>query len=395
MRATIPALAGVALLAAVAAPAHAQDRLTGAAVASGGVVYEQWRSSLSLGTASELSVPLAVVVPLGDRWTVDGYGAYVRGTLTAPRELGSGRTTLNGLTDVKLRAVGQLRGDALVLTLGVNVPTGATKLTADEQGVLAVLAAPALRFRAPAVGTGAGATVGLVTGHQARGWALAAGASFEARGKYAPAEALVAGVDAPELTPGNAVHLSLAADRVAGQSRTTFSVIGDVFTAGRVGDAAGSLAYRPGPAVTAAWQTQLGTRRAATTIYAVERYRSGYTVGGASAANSARNELEGGVQLAATRSPALTLRATVDGRLHSAAAGGAASIASGLGADAATITTAGIRAAGLTLGASYRLGRSAASLEPFVRAQAGRLDFRSATANATGVGAGLSLSARF
>jgi outer membrane receptor protein involved in Fe transport len=49
---------------------------------------------------------------------------------------------LSGLTDVKIRMSGPLVGDRLLLIGGVNLPTGTTRLSADQLNVLQVVGAP-------------------------------------------------------------------------------------------------------------------------------------------------------------------------------------------------------------------------------------------------------------
>ncbi len=67
----------------------------------------------------------------------------------------------------------RLRGDAVLLTIGVGLPTGGKELDADEQAALRVLDAASLRFHAPVIGTGLAATSGIVLTRQFAGWARA------------------------------------------------------------------------------------------------------------------------------------------------------------------------------------------------------------------------------
>jgi hypothetical protein len=119
----------------LAAPAlRAQDRLVGLRALGGGVTVEAVRfggggllqgvpgaaDSLRVRRAAQLTVPVTLAVPLGGVWTVDVTSVYASGAVT----FGGGRATLSGPSDVRVRATGRLGGNALIVTLGANAPTG-------------------------------------------------------------------------------------------------------------------------------------------------------------------------------------------------------------------------------------------------------------------------------
>lgn len=209
-------LTGALLLLAAGVPvasrAQGGGKLVGGVGSDVGVVYESWHfgsdgipqpglatgATSRVSSASQLSVPVSVQVPLGERWSVDASGAFASGTvkLAEPDELtGADEYTLRGMTDVRVRATGRVVGDNLLLTFGVNLPTGKTSLDRGEFAALRVLAAPALSFQSPVLGTGSSATVGAIYARQVAGWAWALGGSFELNRSYAPVT-LVAGLPA-------------------------------------------------------------------------------------------------------------------------------------------------------------------------------------------------------
>ena len=126
------------LVAAHPHTARAQSRLLNAWIASSGAVFENWSMPTAIATtgigggssmiagASQLTIPAAVVVPIVDGWTLDAYSAYVRGEvrLAVPDGIGRRRYRLEGPTDTKLRLVGQLIGESVLLSVGVTAPTG-------------------------------------------------------------------------------------------------------------------------------------------------------------------------------------------------------------------------------------------------------------------------------
>lgn len=397
-------LAGLALLPARASAQ--QERLVDFQTWELDPVFEQWRfptalpeplrggsqpDTLFLRGASEWSLPLAAVIPLGDRWTLDASAAYAMGSVRLARYdsvLATDHLTLNGLTDVKLRATGRLRGDNLLLTLGANLPTGTTRLDAEELTALGVLAAPGLRFQTPALGGGFGATTGIVAARQLRGWAWALGASYELRGKYAPIAALSAGAPSTDLDPGDAVHLSLGTDGLVGQNRMSLSVAADLFGRDRltIGTAGGTrqvVGYRLGPMYSAQWEAELalpGFRDAG--VYAVDVYRTPFTRADGSRPRGAYgNELDAGATGHVGLTRAFSLAVGLDGRWHT-----------GLRIDN-TLATAAIRAGGVMLGLDYT--RGGLTLRPFVHGQTGTIDTGGLRAPGHALAAGLTLATSF
>jgi len=416
------ALAVVAL-----APLQAQERLIERTTARAGAIYENWSFPTAVATTAEnggaelvagvsqLTVPVAVVVGLAPGWTADVYGSYVRGEVRlASTASGSASTRshrLDGLTDTKVRITGQLAGDALQFTAGLTLPTGATKLKSDQLDALSVLAAPGLRLQSPVIGAGAGVTAGLIFSRELGGWATALGGSYEARSTYTPAEALQAGLPAGDLRPGNAVHLSLAGEHVAGALRQLLSVTADLHqhgefrepfvastsssTATIAAPASGSLGLAP--SVSGTYEVSVTTRGTETALFVVGRRRGAYEVDGATVAGSARTEVDAGAQLSRALNSTTAFRLGLDGRYQATSSGaeGNANLATTAGTATTGFSTAGVQAVGATLGLRLGGARSGTSIEPFVRGQVGRMDFRTSTSTMTGLSAGAIIAARF
>ena len=134
----------------------------------------------------QVAVPLNTRFQLQRRWTVDVGGAVSSSTVSLTTS-GTKRTlSLSGLSDLNVRLTGPLKGDALLLTAGVNIPTGSTELDGDATTVLQTVAAPALAMPVGALGLGFGGTVGVLGAREFGNWALALGASLEQRTEYTP-----------------------------------------------------------------------------------------------------------------------------------------------------------------------------------------------------------------
>jgi len=381
--------------------ASGQQRLLDVRSIGSGIVAESWSFSgatpnggaASVVGATQFTVPVTAVVPVTSDWALDAYVAYAHGSVTVDRggSAGQEQLTLSGVNDAKVRLVGKLHGDNLLLTLGASLPSGTTALGPEALEALSVLAAPALRFRTPTLGNGASGTGGLVVAGTKGSWSLAMAGSFEKRGDYAPAEALTSGLGRPALRAGDAIHVSLGADRLLESARQSFTIVGDVYTNGELRDPAAvtDVNFRLGPTVTATYQTEASFDRLESMLYLLERLRGNYSIGGVTVGSSWRAESEIGLMNAIPVNQQLSVRVGIDSRFHTVSPAGSPD------ETIASFATAGIIAGGATLGLQYSARRGELVWEPFVRAQIGQLDFGGPVRHATGASTGLTLTARF
>lgn len=397
MRGAVLRRAGVptAVLAlALAAPAaRAQVPLGGSWGAQAGATFEQWHfacctdatnGGASIATAREWTVPVTAYVPVGPV-ALDVYTAYLHGTITL-RGAGAPTQTLDGFTDTYVRGAFRLAGDALLATVGVNVPTGRTTLDPEQLGVLEVLGAPALRFQTPVLGTGWGGTTGLVYTMRAGTWSWGLGASYEYRGQYSPAQAQALGLGSGDfdLRPGQAIRLSVGADGLVGQSAMSASLASTFYTRDRVGLSAGGTPPAPitlGPMVTGEWQLRAaaGAFRELT-VFAFDRYRVQYSRGGARVDGTDGNELELGTTGSIPLGARTAFVAGLRGRWHT-----------GLSVDT-SLPTAGIVSGGGDVGFTWQTGPL--ELHPAVGGELGRLDTGPSTISVTKLEASFTISAR-
>lgn len=382
----------------------AQGRLVGYRTSAVGPIYERWTfgdglyqtvaaggDSIRIKSASQLTVPISFVVPLGSRWSADVSGAYASGTVS----LASRDTTLNvdhytvtGLTDLRLRATGRVVGDNVVVTLGINLPTGKTGLNTEEFSAIRVLAAPAFAFQTPTLGVGTGATAGVVLARQLAGWAWALGGSYEMRSAYDPVTFV------GTMNPSDALHLSLGADGLLGKHGMTIGLSADLFTKDRltpIESVAGTTQTIPaasvetqlGPIVTADWQLRVASSRfRELTLYVVDRYRTTYKRGGTTVDGSSGNYFDTGIktQLPVARSSELLTQLNFRNQ-------------TGLKSDQ-TLATAAITSVALTLGLVQHLGQGYV-LQPFAQAQTGQIKNGNTSSNAQALSAGLTFGLRF
>jgi hypothetical protein len=380
-----------------AAPLQAQERLVPRRSLAISPVFESWQftDGVRLGSGSarverarQLSLPIAASVALNDQWTVDVATAYASGTVTLDgddAQLGASELTLSGLADVRVRATGRFFDERVLLTIGAVAPSGATDLERQELAALRVLSAPALSFQTPLLGGGAGAIVGVVFARPAGQWGLAAGTSYEYRGRYTPAT-LAAGIPTPDFSPGGVVHFSLGADGLIGRHGATVTASLDVFGNDRLeapdGGAPGQ-GTRLGPVSTFDARLNLATSRfRELSLYVIDRYRTSFKRGDEVVSESSGNYLDAGVHSVYPLGPRTGLLVAVNARHQT-----------GLGFDQG-IQTAAIASGALTLGVAHVLA-GGLELAPFGRAQLGTLESGDESTGVRGLAAGVTLTRRF
>jgi hypothetical protein len=388
-------------------PLVAQDGLFPARSAVVSPVFERWSfgsglrqpssagaGSVELQSASAWSIPIAASVGVSERWTLDVSTSYANGTVrlrAADPETGADDYTLSGFTDVRTRLTGRIVGDAVVATVGANLPSGTTSLDPSEFAALRVLAAPALAMQTPALGTGFGATAGVVLARQLGGWGWAVGASYELRRTYTPI-AFATEAPSPDVDPGDALHLSLGADGLVGQSGMTVALSTDLFTddkfeprAATLGSAVADQAVTThlGPIITLDWQLRVAAPQLRElTVYAVDRYRTPYERGGKRVDQSGGNYLDAGIRAVFPASPSTGVSSTVNVRHQT-----------GLKSDS-TLATAATAGVGVTVGLVRSFG-GGYSLQPFVRGDYAKIKSADASATGTGFAVGVALGRRF
>jgi hypothetical protein len=369
-------------------------RMTDPVSAGLAVQYESWSLGDGLpqdaGGAvvrrvSQLSVPWSVVVPLGERWQLDAGGALASGRVrlaAADSLVGGDRYELSGLTDVRVRLTGHLVGDRVLLTLGGTIPTGRTELDLEQLRAQQVLAAPVFGLSAPVLGTGAAATAGIVVTQPAGRWVWALGASYELHGGYSPL-AVVSDL-AVDFRPSDAVRVSLGGDVVLGQHAMSLGLAAEFYGDDRL-SSPGNDEFEPfderkslGPIFTADWRLDLGVAGfRELSLHVVDRYRTRFSRGDSTVANSAGNYLDAGIRAVPPLGRRTALVAALSVRHQT-----------GLDVDR-SIATAATLGGGLTLGLLQEIGGH--MLQPFVRAQAARFESGDERVTGSSLGAGVAL----
>ena len=229
---------GAALLLAVPA-AGAQSILDPAARVAPTVVAYRFTGGEG-GDVTQSVLPVAVVVPVLDRLTVDVATAYVR----AVSRSGPRSSTITGLTDTQLRATWTGGADAVVLTAGLNLPTGRYAVREHELDAAGRIGNDFLAFPVSSLGDGLAMTMGVAGARGVGAWSVGGGLAARRSSAFDAFE-LEAG--AVRFRPASELRLRVGADRHVGDGRLSLGLTWSTF--GR--DAAGATTYGAGDRVVA------------------------------------------------------------------------------------------------------------------------------------------------
>ena len=190
---------------------------------------------------SELAIPVFVTIPFGSRFTFDVGTSYARARVTT----GSAISEISGLTDTQLRGNLTLGTDFVVLTGGVNLPTGQSTVSLDQLTAAGRIGSDFLAFPISNMGTGLATTGGIAIARPIGSWNIGFGGAFRRSSAYEPFN--VPGDTPLRFQPGNEVRARIGVDRGVGNGRVTLGVTYSAFA----DDAAGNSVYNTGNRVIA------------------------------------------------------------------------------------------------------------------------------------------------
>jgi hypothetical protein len=176
---------------------------------------------------SAFSVPFFVVVPVMPALSVDVGTAFAMASLERRSRDASGNVTttkseLSGLTDTQLRANYTFGQDFVVLTAGVNLPTGSATVNPDQIDAATRIGSDFLMFPVSGFGSGFGVTGGAAVARPMGEWNFGFGASVRQSSKYEPFRD-ASGVATP-FQPGPEYRARLGLDRPFGTGRMSFGL---------------------------------------------------------------------------------------------------------------------------------------------------------------------------
>ncbi|HVZ47380.1 MAG TPA: hypothetical protein VG916_01240 [Gemmatimonadaceae bacterium] len=214
----------IALLALGAAPLGAQG-LSDASVL-GGPQYVSYKIGLSGAekTVTQLSVPIAFVLPVTERFTVDVSSAWADSRVSSD---GVESSKISGLTDTQLRGNLSMFDGSAIFTLGVNIPTGMYKVPDAQQEAAGQIGSDFLLYPVSSMGSGTAMTGGVAIARSLGDWNLGFGGSF----RYSqPFDAYQIQDAVLRFEPGSETRVRVGLDRAVGDGRISFAGTYSTFT---------------------------------------------------------------------------------------------------------------------------------------------------------------------
>jgi hypothetical protein len=197
---------------------------------------------------SEFTLPVYVLLPVTSHLSFDVGTSYTHAEVKSSGG-SQGSSSISGLTDTQVRANYTLGSDFVVLTAGVNIPTGQSTVNADQLAAASLIGNDFLSFPISNMGTGLGATGGIAIARPVGQWSVGIGASARKSASYDPFDAST-GVGDRHYQPGNEYRVRGGIDRAFGTGRVnlglTYSKFGD--------DDLGGSVYNTGDR----WLSQVG-----------------------------------------------------------------------------------------------------------------------------------------
>jgi len=185
---------------------------------------------------SEFSVPFFVVVPITSSFGFDVGTSWAQSRVEQTGTAQKTTSTISGLTDTQVRANYVLGNDFIVITAGLNLPTGKSTVPVSEQVAAGLIGNDFLAFPISSMGTGLGGTGGIALARPVGDWNLGLGLSMRRSAQYDPFDAT--GATALHYQPGNEYRARVGLDRGVGTGRftvgVTYSTFGDDNLAGSI-----------------------------------------------------------------------------------------------------------------------------------------------------------------
>ncbi len=206
------------VLLAAAAPLAAQDPSATAAIIDPQFVSYKFGTGAAAPSITQFSVPFAVIVPFSDRFNIDISSSYANSQVKTP---GLATSTITGLTDTQIRGNFTIGDQAAIVTIGLNLPTGAYTVPLAQQAAAEQIGNEFLVYPVTSMGNGLAATGGIGFAQTMGAWNLGVGGSF----RYSTAfDAYQTAASPLRFTPGDEFRLRVGLDRPVGDGSYNLSV---------------------------------------------------------------------------------------------------------------------------------------------------------------------------
>ena len=157
---------------------------------------------------TEFVVPLSFVIPINRSLTINAV------TSSAFAQMNSASQHLFGMTDTRILGSFVTADNHLLITGGVTVPTGNTRLEGDQSSITSALAEYSLNFRVPSFGQGFSANIAGLYAFQAGDFILGGGAGFVYKNGFKPYKSIDA-----KYKPGTEISVNIGGETNVGNRR--------------------------------------------------------------------------------------------------------------------------------------------------------------------------------
>ena len=189
------------------------------------LVYQSWTIEDSAGAQTKLTqwvVPIMAYIPVHDNWEVIFSSSTAGSTVDLDN---SSNTDLSGLNDTRISVYTSFLNDRLMLSMGLNLPTGKKALTNEEVGVTGWLTESFLNFPIKNYGEGFGINFEAGYARTVDIYSFGMGAGYIFKTAYEPLD----GTD--DYKPGNQLRLggfgSFNNDQILGSLSMVYYIFAD------------------------------------------------------------------------------------------------------------------------------------------------------------------------
>ncbi len=173
-------------------------------------------------TVEQSAIPIAMIVPLSSRLTFDVATAFATSRVTSDNAV----SEISGLTDTQLRFNYTIGTDAVVLTAGLNVPTGQYEVAQDAIAAAGQIGNDFLAMPVSSYGNGIAGTGGIAIARPVGDWNVGVGASFRKSTEFGAFEQ---SADVLRFQPADEIRVRVGVDRLAFGGRVVLGVIYSAF----------------------------------------------------------------------------------------------------------------------------------------------------------------------
>lgn len=178
---------------------------------STGLAYQNWSFSNADDPLQQLVFPISISVPIGERISFD--------LRTFQTNNQYGNDELTGFSDIKFRGKCLLLDNRLLISTGINLPTGKNKLNQQEFIISSITAMPFLKMAVPHLGSGFDLNFSLAAAEKFSFITMGFGIGFQHKGNFEPFSTTPVQYD-----PGDEFYLELGFE-TGQQHKLMFDVI--------------------------------------------------------------------------------------------------------------------------------------------------------------------------